>query len=76
LVPGYIDKEEVSQIAHFIFSLNPDIPYSLLAFSPQFMMQDLPTTSRRHAEECLKAAEEQGLKRVRIGNIHLLGDKY
>ena len=37
------------------------------------MMADLPTTSRRHAEEALAAAREKGLRRVRLGNIHLLG---
>jgi pyruvate formate lyase activating enzyme len=76
LVPGYVDKQEVSQIAKFIASLNPDIPYSLLAFSPQFMMKDLPTTSRRHAEDCLATAKAQGLRRVRLGNVHLLGNGY
>jgi pyruvate formate lyase activating enzyme len=76
LVPGYIDKQEVSKIAGFISSLNSDIPYSLLAFYPAFMMRDLPTTSRRHAEECLTEAKAQGLRRVRVGNIHLLGDAY
>lgn len=76
LVPGYIDREEVSRIAAFIASLSPDIPYALLAFHPQFMMRDLPPTSRRHAEECLAEAKRQGLKRVRLGNIHLLGDYY
>ena len=76
LIPGYIDKEEISGIAAFIASLNPDIPYALLAFHPQFMMSDLPTTSRRHAEECLAEAKAQGLRNVRLGNIHLLGDDY
>ena len=76
LVPGYIDRQEVSQIAKFISSLNPDIPYSLLAFAPAFMMRDLPTTSSHHAEECLAEAKAQGLKRVRIGNVHLLGEDY
>ena len=76
LVPGYIDKQEVSQIAQFISCLDPDIPYSLLAFAPQFMMRDLPTTSRRHAEECLAVAKARGLTRVRVGNVHLLGDDY
>lgn len=76
LVPGYIDKQEVSNLSRFISSLNPDIPYSLLAFAPQFMMRDLPTTSRRHAEECLAEAKAQGLRRVRIGNVHLLGGDY
>ncbi len=76
LIPGYIDKEEISRIAAFIASLSPEIPYALLAFHPQFMMNDLPPTSRRHAEECLKAAKAQGLTNVRLGNIHLLGDYY
>jgi len=76
LVPGYIDKEEISHIAAFIASLSPDIPYALLAFHPQFMMNDLPPTSRRHAEECQEAAKAQGLTNVRLGNVHLLGDYY
>ena len=76
LIPGYIDKEEISKIAAFISSLSPDIPYALLAFHPQFMMHDLPPTSKRHAQECLEEAKAQGLKNVRLGNIHLLGDDY
>ncbi len=74
LVPGYVEVEEVSKIARFISSLSRDIPYSLLAFHPQFLMSDLPTTSKRQAQECLEAAKGEGLKRVRIGNIHLLRD--
>jgi len=76
LVPGYVDREEVSKLAAFIASLNSDIPYALLAFCPQFTMRDLPTTSRHHAQECLEVAQAQGLKNVRLGNIHLLGNDY
>lgn len=76
LVPGYIDEEEIRQIAQFIAALDPDIPYSLLDFHPQFYMQDLPKTSLRHAERCLKVAQSTGLNRVKIGNVHLLGNHY
>jgi len=72
LVPGYIDEEEIFQISKFIASLNPEIPYSLLAFYPDFEMGDLPTTSRQLARECLNAAHRAGLKKVHLGNIHLL----
>lgn len=72
LVPGYIDKKEIRGIASFIASIDPDIPYSLLAFHPQFMMSDLPVTSPTQAEDCLKSARDSGLKRVRVGNVHLL----
>ncbi len=76
LVPGYVDDDEVRGIARFIASLNPDIPYSLLGFYPHFLMSDLPTTSRKHAQRALEIAQEEGLRRVRIGNAHLLSDAY
>lgn len=72
LVPGYVDAGEVSAIARFIAELDPALPYSLLAFHPDFAMHDLPLTSRAQAQECLDASRAAGLERVRIGNIHLL----
>jgi len=76
LIPGYIDEEEVRQIASFIADIDPNIPYTLLAFYPQYFMTNLPTTSKRHAERCLEVAKKEGLTRVRIGNIHLLSNAY
>jgi pyruvate formate lyase activating enzyme len=72
MVPGYIDAQEVGWIASFIQSLDPEIPYSLLAFHPEYNMIDLPATSWNQAQECLEAARRAGLKRVRVGNTHLL----
>jgi pyruvate formate lyase activating enzyme len=72
LVTGYIDAAEVHAIAAFIAELDPGIPYSLLAFHPDFKMMDLPPTSREQAEECLKAAYDTGLERIHLGNAHLL----
>lgn len=71
LIPGYIDSEEINGIARFISEVDPKIPYSLLAFHPQYLMKDLPTTSRKQAYESYNAAKKY-LERVRIGNIHLL----
>jgi pyruvate formate lyase activating enzyme len=76
LVPGYVDSQEVALIAKFIASLNPSIPYALLAFAPQFYMQDLPRTSVGHAEAAQEAARAAGLTNVRIGNRHLLSRDY
>jgi len=72
LVPGYIDEVEVEGIANFIASLDVEIPYALLGFSPQFFMNDLPTTSRDLADRSLAVAQKAGLKQVRIGNVRLL----
>jgi pyruvate formate lyase activating enzyme len=76
LVPGYIDASEVSDIARFIASLHPDIPYALLGFFPHFYMDDLPPTSSSHASEALQAARDAGLTNVRLGNVQLLSNAY
>jgi pyruvate formate lyase activating enzyme len=73
LVPGYVGEEEVRHLASFIARCNPDIPYTLLAFAPQFCMEDFPTTSFQHVETCLAAAKRAGLQRVHLGNRHLVG---
>ncbi len=72
LAPGYVDAVEVGAIARFIAELDPEIPYSLLAFAPQFRMRDLPRTPRRQALEAEAAARAAGLRNVRLGNRHLL----
>jgi pyruvate formate lyase activating enzyme len=72
LIPGYVDEQEIRKIAQFIGSICPDIPYSLLAFHPNFYMSDMPLTSRALAYRCRDIAFEEGLKSVRIGNFHLL----
>jgi pyruvate formate lyase activating enzyme len=71
LIPGYVGPAEVGEIARFLAGLDPGIPYSLLAFSPRFSLQDLPLLERAEALECLEAARRH-LARVRIGNTGLL----
>lgn len=72
LVPGYIDEEEIRNLAKLIASINPNIPYSMLAYYPHFYMHDLPLTQKTFADRCLAIAHEEGLTNVRIGNKHLL----
>ena len=72
MVPGYIDAQEIGHIAEFIESLDPEIPYSLLAFHPDYKMTDLTATSLNQPRECLDVARQAGLRRMRVGNTHLL----
>ncbi len=72
LVPHYVDAKEVGRIAEFIASLDPEIPYSLLVFHPDFMMSDTTVTPKKQVEECYQAAKKH-LRRVNIGNVALLG---
>lgn len=72
MVPGYVDLEEIHGLARFLAALNPEIPYSLLAFYPQFYLPDLPTTPRDFAFRARETALAAGLRHVNLGNVHLL----
>jgi pyruvate formate lyase activating enzyme len=71
LVPYYIDEVEVEKIAKFISDINPEIPYSLLVFYPEFFLNDLPVTPNEIVFKCYDKAKKY-LKNVHIGNLHLL----
>ncbi len=72
MVPGYINEDEIKNIAKFIADFDPHIPYALLAFAPHFEMRDIGTTKKIHAFKMFEVAKEAGLKNVRIGNFFLL----
>ena len=72
MVPGYLDSQEVESIAEFIADIDPSIPYSLLAFYPNYRMVDLPITPITQTMECYEAASLH-LENVNVGNLHLLG---
>jgi len=71
LIPGYIDTQEIEDISKFVAEIDPRIPYTLLAFYPSYILDDLPTTTRKQADACYEVAK-QNLENVRIGNTHLL----
>jgi pyruvate formate lyase activating enzyme len=76
LIPTYLEADEVGRIAAFIASINPDIPYALLAFAPHFYMSHLPCTPSHQAREAEAAARQAGLTNVRLGNRQLLDGAY
>jgi len=76
VVPGYIDEVELESVFRFVNELNPEIPVSLLAFHPDYLMNDLPPTSKRHMDLAVKLAREYGMKMYDVGNKWLLGDWY
>ena len=70
VVPGFNDSdEELRQIAEFLVSVSPDIPWHVTAFHKDYKMQDPDNTT---AETLLRAAEigmRAGLRYVYAGNL-------
>jgi pyruvate formate lyase activating enzyme len=71
LIPGHNDTEaELQQIAAWLYSIDPAMPWHVSAFYPRYRLLDVhptPPASIRRAVEIGKAA---GLHYVYSGNIH------
>lgn len=70
LIPGKNDSdEELAEIAEFIVSVSPDIPWHLSAFFPTYKMLDAPATPPEALFAACDIGKEAGLRYVYTGNI-------
>ena len=70
VVPTKNDSDkELSQIAEFIRSLGPEVPWHVSAFHPDYKMTDLPRTSVSTLRRARKIGLDAGLRYVYTGNI-------
>ncbi|MCB0547135.1 MAG: AmmeMemoRadiSam system radical SAM enzyme [Phaeodactylibacter sp.] len=70
VIPGQNDsKGELREIAGFLASISPDIPWHISAFHPAYQMKDVPYTSRTTLEKAYDIGLAAGLRYIYLGNI-------
>jgi pyruvate formate lyase activating enzyme len=70
IVPGENDgMEEIKQIAEFIVSLSPEIPWHVSRFHPQYKQVDKQWTPADTIFKALEIGKSSGLRYVYAGNL-------
>lgn len=70
LVPGENDDEkELKELANFLASVSPDIPWHISAFHPDYRMTEKIRTPLTTIEKAVKIGQEAGLHFVYMGNV-------
>jgi pyruvate formate lyase activating enzyme len=70
LIPGFNDsREEIRDIAQFLYSISPDIPWHVTAFHPDYKMTDRQGTPVRTVLRAAELGRAEGLRYVYAGNI-------
>lgn len=70
VVPGLNDSdEELSEIARFIHSVDPEMPWHVSQFYPAYKMLDRPPTPVATLERALEIGKRAGLAYVYVGNV-------
>lgn len=69
-VPGFNDSdEELREIADFLVSISPDIPWHVTAFHSDYKMMDVENTPLRSLLRAWNIGRERGLRYVYAGNL-------
>ncbi len=70
IIPGYNDKpEELREIAEFIKSIDPEMPWHVTAFYPSYKLMDAPPTPVSTLREAVSIGKKVGLSYVYQGNV-------
>jgi pyruvate formate lyase activating enzyme len=70
VVPGSNDSDdELRGIAEFLASVDPDLPWHLSAFHPDYQRLDRPRTPRRALDRAMQIGRRAGLRYVYAGNV-------
>ena len=70
IIPGFNDSEnELKEIAQFLVTISPDLPWHISAFYPNYKMLDVPSTSKETLLKAYHIGKDAGLKYVYTGNI-------
>ena len=71
VVPGFNDSDdELKQIAEFVASVSPDMPWHVSAFHPDYKMTGPPRTPVETLLRACDIGKSAGLRYVYPGNVH------
>jgi len=68
-IPRWVETDQLSKIALLLAEVNREIPFTLLAFFPEYRMMNTRSPNTVEMIESYHAVKKAGLKNVRIGNI-------
>jgi pyruvate-formate lyase-activating enzyme len=68
-IPQVVDAEQLEKIALHLKNLDPAIPFTILAFFPEYRMKNYRTPTVTEMVEAYHRARETGLQRIRLGNV-------
>ena len=67
-IPNLVETLELQKIAKLLFEVSPDIPFTIVAFLPEYQMKRYKSPKVSEMVEAYHAVKASGLRNVRLGN--------
>ncbi|MGD2186262.1 MAG: radical SAM protein [Desulfobacterales bacterium] len=68
-IPGLVETDDLENIARILTAADADIPFTILAFFPEYRMKDFNRPSVAEMVEAYQRVKKVGLKNIRLGNV-------
>ena len=68
-IPGVVEAEELGRIASRLAAVDPNIPFTILAFFPQYKMKDVWPPTVEDMVRAYENAKAAALTSIRLGNL-------
>lgn len=68
-IPGWVERDQLEKIALLLARVDENIPFTILAFFPQYEMRQVPPPTLEQMVSAYEAARAAGLRQVRLGNL-------
>jgi pyruvate-formate lyase-activating enzyme len=67
-IPGLVESDELESIAQSLVAVDASIPFTILAFFPEYRMKAYQSPSATEMVEAYERVKATGLKNIRLGN--------
>jgi len=68
-IPEVVDSDQLQLIARLLAGVDTDIPFTILAFFPQYRMKAYRPPTVEEMVGAYEAVRAEGLRKIRLGNI-------
>jgi pyruvate-formate lyase-activating enzyme len=68
-IPGLVEADDLENIARILAAADAGIPFTILAFFPEYRMKDFARPTAVEMVEAYRRVKAVGLKNIRLGNI-------
>ena len=68
-IPGWVEADQIEKIAQILSEVDPQIPYTILAFFPEYQLMKVPSPNLQQMLDTYTRVKDRGIKNVRLGNI-------
>jgi pyruvate-formate lyase-activating enzyme len=68
-IPGWVEEDQLVNIARLLVEIDPQIPFTLLAFFPEYLLKEARPPTITEMISTYHAVQDAGIIHIRIGNI-------